>query len=78
MAYRTNLVVQVLSNLPVVVKLENLLRSLYSYFSNSCERHLEFTKLVKIVETRGLKILRNVNTRWIKMLELLKRVMVKY
>jgi len=51
MAHRTNLAIQVLSNLPVVVKLENLLQSLYSYFSNSSERHLEFSKLVEIVET---------------------------
>jgi hypothetical protein len=39
---------------------------------------LEFIKLVEIVETRGLRILRNVNTRWISMLELLKWVMVEY
>ncbi len=78
MAHRTNLAIQVLSNLPVVVKLENLLQSLYSYFSSSYEHHLEFCKLVEIVETGRLKILQNVNTWWISMLELLKRVMVEY
>jgi hypothetical protein len=51
MAHQTNLAVQVLLNLPMVAKLENLLQSLYFYFSSSFERHLEFTKLVKIVET---------------------------
>jgi hypothetical protein len=62
MAHWTNLDVQVLSNLSMVAKLENLLESLYSYFSNSFEQHLEFTKLVEMVETGRLKILQNVNT----------------
>jgi hypothetical protein len=50
MAHRTNL--------PMVAKLEDLLQSLYSYFSNSPKHHLEFHfKLVKIIETRRFKIL---------------------
>jgi len=57
MAHRTKLDVQALSNLPMVTKLGELLQSLYSYFSSSPKWHLEFTKLVKIVETRGFKIL---------------------
>ncbi len=52
MAHRTNLAIQVLSNLPMVAKLEDLLQSLYFYFSNSPKHHLEFTKLAKMVETR--------------------------
>jgi hypothetical protein len=60
MAHKMNLVIQVLSNVPMVAKLEDLLQSLYSYYSSSWKQHLEFTKFVKIVETLGLKILRNV------------------
>ncbi len=56
MAHPTNLVVQVLLNLPMVAKLENLLQALYSYFSNSLEHHLEFIKLVEILEIRGLNV----------------------
>jgi hypothetical protein len=41
----------------MVAKLEELLQSLYFYFSSSSKWHLEFTKLAKIVETKGLKIL---------------------
>jgi hypothetical protein len=66
MAHKTNLVVQILSNLPMVAKLEDLLQS------------LEFTKLANIVEKIGLKILQNVKTWWISMLEPLKRVMATY
>jgi hypothetical protein len=60
MAHWTNLDVQVLSNLPMVAKLEDLSQSLYFYFSSSPKCHLEFTKLVEMVEI-GLKILQNVS-----------------
>jgi hypothetical protein len=66
MACKTNLLVQILSNLPMVAKLEDLLQS------------LEFTKLANIMEKIGLRILQNVRTWWISMLEPLKRVMAKY
>jgi len=50
MAHRTNL--------PMVANLEDLLQSLYSYFSNSPKHHLEFHfKLAEIMETKRLKIL---------------------
>jgi hypothetical protein len=45
--------------------LEDLFQSLYVYLLNSPKHHLEFNKLAKIVETRGLKILKNVKTWWI-------------
>jgi hypothetical protein len=50
-AHRTNLAVEALSNLPVVQRLKSLYKSLHSYFSASPKRHLEFTKLVEVVET---------------------------
>jgi hypothetical protein len=78
MAHRTNLAVEPLSNLPVVNKIESLCKNIHSYFSHSPKRHLEFTKLAEIVETKGLKILNNVKTRWISLLEPLKRVLGKY
>jgi hypothetical protein len=72
MAHRTTLVVQALSNLLMVVKLEKLLQSLYSYFSSSPKQHLEFTKLLEFVKTRGLKILQNVKTFWISFIRALE------
>jgi hypothetical protein len=78
MAHRTNLVVEPLSNLPVVSKIESLCKNIHNYFSHSPKRHLEFTKLAEIVETKGLKILNNVKTRWISLLEPLKRVLGEY
>jgi ubiquinone/menaquinone biosynthesis C-methylase UbiE len=59
----TNLAMKELSSLPVIAKIENLLQSLYSYFARSPKRHLEFTKLAAVMETKGLKIIRNIKTR---------------
>jgi hypothetical protein len=78
MAHKTNLVVEPLSNLPVVSKIESLCKNIHNYFSHLPKRHLEFTKLAEIVETEGLKILNNVKTRWISLLEPLKRVLGEY
>jgi hypothetical protein len=64
MAHQTNLEVQSLSSMLMVSKLEDLFQSLYKYLSS----HLEFTKLARIMELEGLKVVRNIKTRWISML----------
>jgi hypothetical protein len=56
---------QILSNLAMVATLEDLPQYLYFYISSSPKWHLEFTKLVEIVKTRGLKILKNVKGKCI-------------
>jgi hypothetical protein len=48
MAHCTNLAMQTLLKLPLVIQLENLLQTLHSYFAHSPKRHLEFTKLAKL------------------------------
>lgn len=68
MAHWCNLDVENLSSLTLVVKIEALLASIYTYYIQSPKRHLECTKLVEIIESRGLKILRNIQTQWISML----------
>jgi len=56
MAHCTNLVVQTLLGLPLMIHLENLLQTLYSYFAHSSKRHFEFTKFVEFMQTKGNKI----------------------
>jgi hypothetical protein len=63
MAHRTNIAMQTLSNLPLVFCIENLLQYLYGYFNHSPKKHFEFTKLTKVMETKGNKILPNIKTR---------------
>jgi hypothetical protein len=75
MAHFFKLVVQTLLSLPLVMHHENLLQCLYSYFTHSPNRHLELTKLVNIMSTKGNEILQNVKTR---MLSPTKKVMVEY
>jgi hypothetical protein len=67
-----------LSTIPLVKWIESLLQTLHAYFAHSPMRHLEFTKLAKIMEMRGNKILCNMKTWWISMLSLVKKIMVKY
>jgi hypothetical protein len=59
-------------------QLEGLLKALYQYFCNSPKMHLEFTKLVNIMEIKWLKLLRNVLKWWICMFSWTKRVITKY
>ncbi len=39
---------------------------------------MEFEKLVKILDTKGNVIMKNMKTKWMSMLEPLKRIVVKY
>jgi hypothetical protein len=73
-----NLVVEALEKLPVLQKIELFLADLYSYFCKSPKKHIKFYKLVEVIETKGLKILRNIKTMWISMLSPAIRAMNEY
>jgi hypothetical protein len=47
MAHRCNLLVQTLSSLTLVTKIEGLLSYMYTYYIHFLKRHLERTKLAK-------------------------------
>jgi hypothetical protein len=70
-AHMTNVDVETLSSLHVVLWIEAMLASLYSYFVHSIKQHLEFVKLVEVMQSKGLKILKNVIIWWISMLSLI-------
>jgi hypothetical protein len=46
----------------MVNRIEVLLSTFYNYFCKNFKRHLEFTKLVKVMKTKGAEILKNVKT----------------
>jgi hypothetical protein len=52
MAHQCNLVMQTLFDLLTIVRFENLIYSLYSYFAKSSKKHMEFTKLIDIWKQR--------------------------
>jgi hypothetical protein len=49
-----------MTNVDVELWIEAMLASLYSYFVHSIKQHLEFVKLVEVMQSKGLKILKNV------------------
>jgi hypothetical protein len=51
---------------------------MYTYFSSSFKKHLEHGTFAKLLETKGLKLICNVKTRWISMLSLAKRILAEY
>jgi hypothetical protein len=78
MAHHNNLVVQTLSNLPLVSRIELLLQCLYGYFNHILKMHLEFTKWAGIMEIKGNKILWNIKITWISMINPIKCVLSMY
>jgi hypothetical protein len=62
MLHHTNLVVQSLNMLSSASKIESMLASIYNYFAHSPKRHLEANKLIKFLESKSNKILKNIKT----------------
>jgi hypothetical protein len=77
-AHRTKLVVQYLSNLTFIACIEAFMVNMCNYFNHSPKQHLEFQKFVTTMETKVNKIIKNVKTHWMSMLEPLKQIMTKY
>lgn len=69
---------QSLSNLEMVSRIETLLAVLHKYFSKSPKCYLELQELVELLEDKVRKILQNVKSRWISMLNSLKCVLTEY
>jgi hypothetical protein len=42
------------------------------------QKHLEFQRFFQTLETKGNKILKNVKTRWMSMLDPLKKITAEY
>lgn len=77
-AHKTHLAVTAISGVMVVARTEVLLQKTHEYFCKSPKRHLEFTKLAEIMETKGRKILKHVKTRWCSMLLPAQRILSEY
>ena len=78
MAHRCNLAFKTLSQLAIMNRIEGLLKSSHAYFKHSPKRHLEFVKLAELMDTKGLKLLKNVKTRWVSLIEPLRRILQEY
>ena len=77
-ARKTNLAVKALGDLPVVSRVEDMLGVLHRFFAHSLKRHLQFQKLAEVMNSKELKILKNIKTRWISMLLFAIKVLNEY
>lgn len=51
---------------------------MYGFFANSSKRSLELSRLAIVLEIEGLKMMRNVKTRWMGILPCVSRVQAEY
>ena len=68
------MVVKTLSN----VETEDLIKVTHAYFAHSSKKYAEFHSLALLMETKGLKLLKNVCTRWCSLISPLRRVLAEY
>jgi hypothetical protein len=69
-AHKTNFVIQNLLILSIVLKLEDLLQSLHSYFTWIPQRMLELWKLATFLDIKGNKIFHNIKSHWISIISM--------
>ena len=77
-AHRCNLAYKALSTVGIFKAIENVLTVTYAYFKHSPKRFAEFRQLAELTETKGLRMLRNVETRWVSLIEPLRRLLSEY
>ena len=76
--YKFNLVVKTLSDLEIVKEIEDLIKVTDAYFAHSSKKYAKFHSLALLMETKGLKLLKNVYIRWCSLISPLRRVLVEY
>jgi len=77
-AHRCNLAFKALTNLGMFGDIEKLLLVTYGYLYKSSKRYSEFKQLAELTQTKGLKMLHNVQMRWVSLIELLCGFLSEY
>jgi hypothetical protein len=77
-AHKVNLAVKTLSELDVFYCIEELMRLSHAYFAHSLKKYNEYKSFGQTIDTKGLKLLKNVTTRWLSLLSPMRRVLSKY
>jgi len=73
-AHQTNLVVQTLSKLPLISKIEVLLKFMYNYYCTLLKHVAIDASWLNFLEHKALKMFCNVNTHWTSMISLTKQI----
>jgi hypothetical protein len=77
-AHKINLAVKTLSQLSIFHSIEEVMRVAYSYFSHSPKKFDEYKSWASTIDTKGLKLLKNVTTCWLSLLEPMRRLQSEY
>jgi len=77
-AHRCNLAFKALLSLGIFSDIEKVLSIMHAYFCKSPKCFSEFKSLTELIETKGLKMLRNVQIRWVNLIEPLRRLLSEY
>ena len=76
-AHKCNLTYIILLEPSIFQNIEGLLKKIHAHILHLPKRHLEFVKLVEIMETKGLKLLKNIQTHYVLFLEPLKQLLAQ-
>jgi len=77
-AHRCNLAFKTLESLGIFPSISKVLQVTHAYFNRSPKRLTQFRALAELTETKGLKMLKRVETRWVSFIEPLRRLLAEY
>jgi hypothetical protein len=65
--HNINLAVKTLSQLVVFASIEDLMHVSHVYFSHLSKKYMEYKSFAETIDTKGLKLPKNVNTHWLSL-----------
>jgi hypothetical protein len=77
-AHKVNMAVKTLSELDVFHCIVQLMCLSHAYFAHSPKTYSEYKSFAQTIDTKGLKLLKNVTTRWLSLLSPMRWVLSEY
>ena len=77
-ARKLQLAAQVLSDTKLMSRGEDVIQTSHAYFAHSPKKVTEFRTLALLMETKGLKLLKNVKTLWISCHAPMQRLILEW
>ena len=76
--HKNNLFVKTLSDLEIVLEIEDLVKVIHIYYAHSPKKYTKFHYLAFLMETKGLKLLKNMCTKWCSLITPFRRLLMDY
>jgi hypothetical protein len=77
-AHKINVAMKTLSQLEIFHAVEELMRICHAYFFHSPKKYSEFKSFAQTIDTKGLKLLKNVTTCWLSLLEPMRWILSEF